>query len=76
MVTPKFSLSLACLYILEEFNKVFDEKLKEYGISSVKGENGKEKWVYSDGKSSMEFDPTGNLDFAKKQMSYMTNNEQ
>lgn len=60
----------------EEFGKLYEDELKKYGISSVKGADGKDKWVYQDGKSSREFDPTGSLDFIKKQMTYMTNNNQ
>lgn len=62
----------------EEFNKALDDKLKEYGITHMKDSKGKERWYHEDAKihKSVEFDPTGNLDFAKKTMTYMTNNEQ
>ena len=61
----------------EEFGEVFEKELKDkYGIFSRKDQKGKEHWIYQDGKSSREFDPTANIEFLKKQMTYVTNNNQ
>ena len=62
----------------EAFKEAYENELKKYGITHMKDSKGKERWYYHDSEQNVtkEFDPTGNLDVLKKQMTYMTNNAQ
>lgn len=60
------------------FKEAYEKVLKDYGITHKTDSKGKERWYYHDNEQNVtkEFDPTGNLDALKKQMTYMTNNAQ
>ena len=58
----------------EEYTKALEKELKDkYGIYSRKDQEGKEHWIYQNGTSSKEFDPSANLDFAKTFISKVSN---
>ena len=60
------------------FKEAYEKVLRDYGITHMTDSKGKERWYYHDNEQNVtkEFDPTGNLDALKKQMTYMTNNAQ
>lgn len=62
----------------EAFKEAYENELKKYGITHMKDSKGKERWYYHDSEQNVtkEFDPSANIDFLKKQMTYMTNNVQ
>ena len=60
------------------FKEAYEKVLRDHGITHKTDSKGKERWYYHDNEQNVtkEFDPTGNLDALKKQMTYMTNNAQ